>query len=77
MVFAATAATIISGAVAERTKFSAYIVYSIAVSLVIYPIFGKWAWGGLFQGAKGWLEQLGFIDFAGSTVEPVMPYIAS
>jgi len=70
VVFAATAATIISGAVAERTKFSAYIVYSILVSLVVYPVFGKWAWGGLFHGdgAKGWLEQLGFIDFAGSTV---------
>jgi len=70
VVFAATAATIISGAVAERTKFSAYLVYSIIVSLAIYPVFGKWAWGGLFHGdgAKGWLEQLGFIDFAGSTV---------
>ncbi len=70
VVFAATAATIISGAVAERTKFSAYIVYSVVVSLVIYPVFGKWAWGGLFHGdgAKGWLEMKGFIDFAGSTV---------
>ncbi len=70
VVFAATAATIISGAVAERTKFSAYIVYSVVVSLVIYPIFGKWAWGGLFHGdaGKGWLELMGFIDFAGSTV---------
>ncbi len=70
VVFAATAATIISGAVAERTKFSAYIVYSVVVSLVIYPIFGKWAWGGLFhgEGGKGWLELKGFIDFAGSTV---------
>lgn len=70
VVFAATAATIISGAVAERTKFSAYIIYSVVVSLVIYPIFGKWAWGGLFHGAdgKGWLEAMGFIDFAGSSV---------
>jgi Amt family ammonium transporter len=68
VVFAATAATIISGAVAERTKFSAYIVYSVVVSLVIYPIFGKWAWGGAFKGAEGWLQHLGFIDFAGSTV---------
>ena len=70
VVFAATAATIISGAVAERTKFSAYIVYSVVVSLVIYPVFGKWAWGGLFHGdaGKGWLELKGFIDFAGSTV---------
>nr|WP_283775439.1 ammonium transporter [Desulfuromonas sp. CSMB_57] len=67
VVFAATAATIISGAVAERTKFSAYLVYSALVSAIIYPISGSWAWGGLFHGG-GWLENLGFIDFAGSTV---------
>jgi Amt family ammonium transporter len=70
VVFAATAATIISGAVAERTKFSAYIIYSVVVSLVIYPIYGKWAWGGAFHGeaASGWLQAKGFIDFAGSSV---------
>ena len=67
VVFAATAATIVSGAMAERTKFSAYIIYSILISAFIYPIFGSWAWGGLFHGG-GWLEKLGFIDFAGSTV---------
>lgn len=67
VVFAATTATIISGAVAERTKFSAYIVYSFVVSAVIYPIFGSWAWGNLYKGA-GWLAGMGFIDFAGSTV---------
>jgi len=67
VVFAATAATIISGAVAERTKFSAYMVYSVFVSALIYPIFGSWAWGSLFHG-NGWLEGLGFIDFAGSSV---------
>lgn len=66
-VFAATAATIISGAVAERTKFSAYLVYSVFVSAIIYPIFGSWAWGSLYNGS-GWLEAKGFIDFAGSTV---------
>ncbi|MEW6234899.1 MAG: ammonium transporter [Candidatus Omnitrophota bacterium] len=67
VVFAATAATIVSGAAAERTKFVAYLIYSAMISAFIYPIFGAWAWGGLFQGG-GWLENLGFIDFAGSTV---------
>ncbi|EFK07314.1 putative Ammonium transporter 1 member 1 [delta proteobacterium NaphS2] len=67
VVFAATAATIVSGAMAERTKFSGYMVYSIFICAIIYPIFGSWAWGGLFNGG-GWLEKLGFIDFAGSTV---------
>ncbi|SCY38771.1 ammonium transporter [Desulfoluna spongiiphila] len=67
VVFAATAATIVSGAMAERTKFSAYLIYSVLISAIIYPIFGSWAWGGLLNGS-GWLEKLGFIDFAGSTV---------
>ena len=67
VVFAATAATIVSGAMAERTKFTGYLIYSLFVSAIIYPIFGSWAWGGLFHGG-GWLENLGFIDFAGSTV---------
>jgi ammonium transporter, Amt family len=66
-VFAATSATIVSGAMAERTKFSAYLIYSIFISAFIYPIFGSWAWGGLLDGG-GWLEKLGFQDFAGSTV---------
>jgi Amt family ammonium transporter len=63
-VFAATAATIVSGAMAERTKFNAYLMYSAVISLVIYPISGHWAWGG------GWLSQLAtpFHDFAGSSV---------
>jgi Amt family ammonium transporter len=68
-VFAATAATIVSGAMAERTKFISYLVYSGVISLLIYPIFGSWAWGSLGgQGTSGWLEALGFHDFAGSTV---------
>ena len=60
-VFCATAATIVSGAMAERTKFSAYCIYSVLISAVIYPISGHWIWGG------GWLAELGFHDFAGST----------
>lgn len=61
-VFCATAATIVSGAMAERTKFISYCIYSAIISLVIYPIVGHWIWGG------GWISQLGFVDFAGSTV---------
>ena len=60
-VFCATAATIVSGAMAERTKFIAYLIYSAVISAIIYPISGHWIWGG------GWLSQLGFHDFAGST----------
>ncbi len=67
VVFAATAATIVSGAMAERTKFAGYLIYSVFISGLIYPVFGSWAWGSLFHG-NGWLEGLGFIDFAGSTV---------
>jgi len=61
-VFCATAATIVSGAMAERTKFITYCIYSIFISAIIYPVSGHWIWGG------GWLAQLGFHDFAGSTV---------
>ena len=60
--FAATAATIVSGAVAGRLKFSAYLIYSVILTGFIYPISGYWKWGG------GWLDQLGFYDFAGSLV---------
>ena len=60
--FAATAATIVSGAVAGRLKFSAYLIYSAVITGLIYPVSGFWKWGG------GWLDQLGFYDFAGSLV---------
>ncbi|MER2041683.1 ammonium transporter [Desemzia incerta] len=60
-VFAATAATIVSGAMAERTKFSSYLIYTLIISTIVYPVSGHWIWGG------GWLSELGFIDFAGST----------
>jgi Amt family ammonium transporter len=62
-VFAATAATIVSGAVAERTKFTTYLIFSLIMTVFIYPISGNWVWQG-----EGWLTNLGFIDFAGSTV---------
>ena len=61
-VFCATAATIVSGAMAERTKFSMYLVYSAVISLLIYPVEGHWTWGG------GWLNEMGFHDFAGSAI---------
>jgi Amt family ammonium transporter len=61
-VFAATAATIVSGAMAERTKFKSYLVYSAFITGFIYPVVGRWMWGG------GWLADLGFVDFAGSTI---------
>jgi Amt family ammonium transporter len=62
LMFAAAAATIVSGAVAERLKFKSYLVYSVVMTGLIYPISGHWHWGG------GWIAELGFIDFAGSTI---------
>ncbi len=64
----ATAATIISGAVAERVRFITYPIITAIVVIIIYPIFGQWAWGGALNGGAGWLENIGFVDFAGSTV---------
>ncbi len=61
-VFAATAATIVSGAMAERTEFKSYLIFSIVITVIIYPTSGHWTWGG------GWLSQLGFHDFAGSSI---------
>ncbi len=62
LVFAATAATIVSGAMAERTQFKSYLIYSVFITGIIYPVVGHWVWGG------GWLSDLGMSDFAGSTV---------
>jgi ammonium transporter, Amt family len=63
IMFAATAATIVSGAMAERTNYMAYLLGTMGITAIIYPIYGSWAWNDL-----GWLKQMGFIDFAGSTV---------
>lgn len=70
-VFCATAATIVSGAMAERTKFISYCIYSAAISALVYPISGHWIWGG------GWLSQLGFHDFAGSTAVHMVGGVAA
>jgi Amt family ammonium transporter len=67
-VFCATAATIVSGAMAERTKFTSYLIYTAVISGLIYPVFGHWGWGNLWAGSEAWLAGKGFVDFAGSTV---------
>ena len=70
--FCSTSATIVSGAVAERMKYSSYIISTFIISAIIYPVFGHWAWNGIqpsfISGASGWLYKIGFVDFAGSTV---------
>ncbi|TVM00508.1 MAG: ammonium transporter protein [Candidatus Brocadia sp. WS118] len=69
LVFAATAATILTGAIAERSNFVSNVIAVVFVTGIIYPVFGHWAWGHLFcPEQSGWLEKLGFIDFAGSTI---------
>lgn len=69
IMFAGTSCTIVSGAIAERTSFLSYIIVSVAIGVLIYPIFGHWAWGHLLHGDQsGWLGGMGFMDFAGSTV---------
>ena len=70
-VFCATSATIVSGAMAERTKFSSYCIYSALISLLVYPISGHWVWGG------GWLQSMGFHDFAGSTAVHMVGGVAA
>jgi ammonium transporter, Amt family len=72
-VFAGTACTIVSGAMAERTKFIGYLTYAAFLTAIVYPLGGHWAWGSFgggygVGGTQGWLEALGFVDFAGSTV---------
>jgi Amt family ammonium transporter len=69
MMFCGTAATLVSGAVAERMHYFGYMLVTLLITLCIYPIVGHWVWGGVLVGeASGWLEKMGFIDFAGSTV---------
>lgn len=70
MMFCGTAATLTSGAVAERMSFLGYLAITVLLSAIIYPVVGHWAWGGAFSGngPQGWLESMGFIDFAGATV---------
>jgi ammonium transporter len=69
MMFCATAATIVSGATAERLRFTAYIVVTVAMTGLVYPVIGHWVWGGVWGGGPaGWLRALGFYDFAGSGV---------
>jgi len=70
-VFCATAATIVSGAMAERTKFISYCIYSVVISALIYPVSGHWIWGG------GWLANMGFHDFAGSTAVHMVGGVAA
>lgn len=73
VMFCGTAVTILSGAVAERTRFESYIFIAVLISGLVYPVFGHWAWGGIQPyptagAADGWLYRLGFVDFAGSSV---------
>ena len=69
VMFCGAAVTIMSGAIAERMRFSSYLIVTVLVSALIYPLFGHWAWAGLDTGeANGWLNGMGFVDFAGSSV---------
>jgi Amt family ammonium transporter len=78
LAFAGTAATIVSGAMAERTTFKAYIIFSAVMGIFIYPVFGHWVWGNAYFGDnKPWLASMGFIDFAGSSVVHIVGGTAS
>jgi Amt family ammonium transporter len=68
VVFCGTTVTIVSGAVAERVRFSGYLLMAGILGGILYPIYGHWAWGGMIGGEPGWLAKMGFVDFAGSTV---------
>ncbi len=68
LTFCATAATIVSGAIAERSRFKVYLIITALISILLYPLFGHWAWSSAVNDTPGWLESLGFVDFAGSTV---------
>jgi len=74
LTFAGTAATIVSGAMAERTGFKAYLAFTLIIAVIIYPIYGHWVWGGSFVAGseQGWLARLGYVDFAGSSVVHVI-----
>lgn len=79
LAFAGTAATIVSGAMAERTGFKAYLVFAALIGAVIFPVFGHWTWGSLYLGGdnEGWLAALGYRDFAGASVVHVLGGVAS
>ncbi len=68
VMFCGTATTIVSGAIAERSRFVGYLIISCIIAVVIYPVFGHWAWAGADGGGDGWLAAIGFVDFAGATV---------
>ncbi|GAA5317647.1 MAG: hypothetical protein AseanaTS_28520 [Candidatus Pelagadaptatus aseana] len=66
--FCATAATIVSGSIAERVRFNGYLILTFLIVVLVYPVAGHWAWAGLVSEGQGWLARIGFVDFAGSTV---------
>lgn len=78
VMFCGTASTIVSGAVAERMKFGAYLCYTLLIAALVYPLVGHWAWGGLLADTgEGWLEARGYVDFAGSSVVHMVGGVAA